>query len=54
MLMGMNTETPPLMEYLEKKGVTLKDLISTALELFVRIPAWKQKRKPRSCSEKNS
>jgi alpha-ribazole phosphatase CobZ len=38
MLMGMNTETPPLIKYLEKKGVTLKDLISTALELFVPHP----------------
>jgi alpha-ribazole phosphatase CobZ len=34
----MNSETPPLMAYLEKKGITLKDLINTALELFVPHP----------------
>jgi len=36
--MDMNPETPPLLEYLEKKGVTLKGLIDTALELFVPHP----------------
>lgn len=34
----MNSEMPPLMGYLEKKGITLKDLIDTALELFVPHP----------------
>jgi alpha-ribazole phosphatase CobZ len=34
----MNSETPPLMEYIEKKGITLKDLVNTALELFVPHP----------------
>ena len=34
----MNSETPPLMAYLEKKGISLKDLINTALELFVPHP----------------
>jgi alpha-ribazole phosphatase CobZ len=34
----MNSETPPLQIYLEKKGITLKDLIDTALELFVPHP----------------
>ena len=34
----MNSETPPLQIYLEKKGITLKDLIETALELFVPHP----------------
>jgi alpha-ribazole phosphatase CobZ len=34
----MNTESPPLIEYLEKKGITLKGLIDTALELFVPHP----------------
>jgi alpha-ribazole phosphatase CobZ len=34
----MNSETPPLVEYLEKKGITLKNLIDTALELFVPHP----------------
>jgi alpha-ribazole phosphatase CobZ len=34
----MNPKNPPLMEYLEQKGITLKDLINTALELFVPHP----------------
>jgi len=34
----MSSETPPLMAYLEKKGISLKDLIDTALELFVPHP----------------
>ena len=34
----MNSKTPPLMEYLEKQGITLKDLVNTALELFVPHP----------------
>jgi len=34
----MNSETPPLMAYLEKRGISLKDLIDTALELFVPHP----------------
>ena len=34
----MNPENPPLLEYLEKKGISLKDLINTALELFVPHP----------------
>jgi alpha-ribazole phosphatase CobZ len=34
----MNPETPPLLDYLEKKGITLEDLINTALELFVPHP----------------
>jgi alpha-ribazole phosphatase CobZ len=38
MLMKMNSENPPLLDYLEKKGITLKDLIDTALELFVPHP----------------
>jgi alpha-ribazole phosphatase CobZ len=38
MLINMNTETPPLLVYLEKKGISLKDLIDTALELFVPHP----------------
>lgn len=37
--MKMNTEDkPPLLEYLEKKGISLKDLVDTALELFVPHP----------------
>jgi alpha-ribazole phosphatase CobZ len=34
----MKSEIPPLMEYLEKNGITLKDLVNTALELFVPHP----------------
>jgi len=34
----MNSEMPPLMGYLEKKGITLKDLTDTALELYVPHP----------------
>jgi len=37
-LINMNPKNPPLMEYLEQKGITLKDLIDTALELFVPHP----------------
>ena len=29
---------PPLLEYLEQKGITLNDLVDTALELFVPHP----------------
>src|SRR4030043_1505704 len=36
--MNMTAEKPPLLEYLEKKGITLKDLVDTALELFVPHP----------------
>ncbi len=36
--MNMASEKPPLMEYLEKKGISLKDLVDTALELFVPHP----------------
>jgi alpha-ribazole phosphatase CobZ len=36
--MEMNSETTLLLDYLEKKGITLKDLINTALELFVPHP----------------
>jgi alpha-ribazole phosphatase CobZ len=37
-LINMNPKNPPLVEYLEQKGITLKDLINTALELFVPHP----------------
>jgi alpha-ribazole phosphatase CobZ len=37
-LINMNPKIPPLMEHLEQKGITLKDLINTALELFVPHP----------------
>jgi alpha-ribazole phosphatase CobZ len=38
MLTNMNIEKPPLLDYLEKKGITLNDLVDTALELFVPHP----------------
>jgi len=41
----MNSETPPLMEYLKKRGISLKDLINTALELFVPHPGVETKEK---------
>jgi alpha-ribazole phosphatase CobZ len=34
----MSSQNPPLLGYLEQKGITLKDLIETALELFVSHP----------------
>jgi alpha-ribazole phosphatase CobZ len=34
----MTSKSPPLLDYLEKKGITLKDLIDTALEMFVPHP----------------
>jgi alpha-ribazole phosphatase CobZ len=45
MLINMNSKTPPLVEYLEQKGITLKDLIDTALELFVPHPGVETKEK---------
>ena len=41
----MSSETTPLLEYLEKKGITLKELINTALELFVPHPGVETKEK---------
>ncbi len=38
MLTKMDSENPQLLNYLEKKGITLEDLIKTALELFVPHP----------------
>jgi alpha-ribazole phosphatase CobZ len=38
MLMKMTPEIPQLMDYLAKKGISLKDLVDTALELFVPHP----------------
>lgn len=34
----MTAGNPPLMDYLEKKGITMKELVDTALELFVPHP----------------
>jgi len=36
--MLMDPEKPPLLKYLEQKGITLNDLVDTALELFVPHP----------------
>jgi len=36
--MKMASNYPPLLTYLEKKGITLNDLVETALELFVPHP----------------
>ena len=36
--MRMSSEKPPLLEFLEQKGITLRDLVDTALELFVPHP----------------
>jgi len=44
-LTSMNSKDPPLVEYLEQKGITLKDLIDTALELFVPHPGVETKEK---------
>ena len=38
MLIELREKKPPLLEYFEKKGITLKDLVETALELFVPHP----------------
>lgn len=38
MLTKMDSENPQLLNYLEKKGITMEDLINTALELFVPHP----------------
>jgi alpha-ribazole phosphatase CobZ len=37
-LISMSPQNPPLLGYLEQKGIALKDLIETALELFVPHP----------------
>jgi alpha-ribazole phosphatase CobZ len=34
----MGSENPPLLDYLEQKGICLKDLVDCALELFVPHP----------------
>lgn len=43
--MESNTPPIPLLKYLEKRGITLKDLIDTALELFVPHPGVETKEK---------
>ena len=34
----MNKQTPPLLTYLEGKGITLQSLIDSALEMYVPHP----------------
>lgn len=42
----METEKqPPMLKYLEERGITIKDLIDTALELFVPHPGVETKEK---------
>jgi alpha-ribazole phosphatase CobZ len=42
----MNSEAePPLLKFLEKKGITLKDLIDTTLEFYVPHPGVETKEK---------
>jgi len=45
-LMNMTPKTtPPLLTYLEKRGVTLKEMIDTALEFYVPHPGVETKEK---------
>ncbi|MCX8151085.1 MAG: alpha-ribazole phosphatase CobZ [Candidatus Bathyarchaeota archaeon] len=41
----MKSETPPLLKFLEKKGITLQDLVDTALEFYVPHPGVETKEK---------
>jgi phosphatidylglycerophosphatase A len=36
--MKSENQTPPMIKYLEERGITLNDLVNTALELFVPHP----------------
>lgn len=36
--MGMKHDAPPLLKYLNERGITMKDLIDAALELYVPHP----------------
>jgi len=45
MVMNVTRETLPLLRYIEEKGITLKDLIDTALEMFVPHPGVETKEK---------
>jgi alpha-ribazole phosphatase CobZ len=44
-LAAVEGSKPPLLQYLEERGVTLKDLVETALELFVPHPGVEDKEK---------
>jgi alpha-ribazole phosphatase CobZ len=41
----MTQQTPPLLKYFESQGITLKDLIDTALEFYVPHPGVETKEK---------
>ena len=41
----MNKQTPPLLAYLESKGITMQNLIDSALEMFVPHPGVETKAK---------
>jgi alpha-ribazole phosphatase CobZ len=43
----MNTQTPPLLTYLEDKGVTLQSLIDCAIEMYVPHPGIETEQKAR-------
>jgi alpha-ribazole phosphatase CobZ len=45
LVVDMESETLPLLRYLEERGITLKDLIDVALELFVPHPGVETKEK---------
>jgi alpha-ribazole phosphatase CobZ len=44
-LSGQRIGNPPLLGYLEKRGVTLKDMVEAALELFIPHPGVPDKEK---------
>ncbi|MGQ9515085.1 MAG: phosphatidylglycerophosphatase A [Thermoproteota archaeon] len=44
-LTKMEFEAPPLLKYLEERGITLKDLIDAAIELFIPHPGVETKEK---------
>jgi alpha-ribazole phosphatase CobZ len=44
-LNSMNTQTPPLLTYLEAKGITLQSLIDCALEMYVPHPGIETEKK---------
>ncbi len=45
MEMKSKNDEPPLLKYLDERGITLQDLVDTALELFVPHPGVEDKRK---------
>lgn len=43
--MGSDNKNPPMIKYLEERGITINDLVNTALELFVPHPGVETKEK---------